>query len=214
MTDSIADGVSSRAPAWGADTPAGEAEARERLLDAAEACYARGPRRTSMSNIASMAGVHRTTVYTYFPNKDAMLAACFVRATAGVLKAADPEFDSEGPFLEKLVRAWIAGMNAARSSSIIRLLVDDEEVAGTYRAAEASELWREAVTSQLEGRMVEAMRAGEVRDDLPVETLARWVIRCVFSFIAEPGHIDDGGDEGLMRAFVIPSLEPRRPPGR
>jgi hypothetical protein len=53
-----------RARSWGAGWPADEDEARERLLAAADACYAeKGPVRTRMSDIARLAGVHRSTVY-------------------------------------------------------------------------------------------------------------------------------------------------------
>ncbi|MDV3219537.1 TetR/AcrR family transcriptional regulator, partial [Mycobacterium avium] len=59
----------------GADSPADD-EARERLLTAADSCYSdKGPVHTRMGDIARRAGVHRSTVYYYFPSKDALLAA-------------------------------------------------------------------------------------------------------------------------------------------
>jgi hypothetical protein len=43
---------------------------REKLLAAADACYAeKGPVRTRMSDIARRAGVHRSTVYYYFAQR-------------------------------------------------------------------------------------------------------------------------------------------------
>jgi hypothetical protein len=63
-------------PAVGRWLALGEDEARERLLTAAEACYAeKGPVRTRMSDIARRAGVYRSTVYYYFAKKDTLLAA-------------------------------------------------------------------------------------------------------------------------------------------
>lgn len=60
-------------------------------MAAAEACYLeRGPARTRMSDIANKAGVHRRTLYDYFPTKDALLAASFVRATSAVIDATRP----------------------------------------------------------------------------------------------------------------------------
>jgi AcrR family transcriptional regulator len=202
--------ASEGAGAWGADTPLDEEQARERLLAAAEACYAdRGPTRTRMSDIAHRAGVHRSTVYYYFPNKDAVLAASFVRALTGVLVAAEPCWHTDEPFLEKLVRACLVGNDAARNSPTMRLLIDDDELRHTIHAAEASELWRAKLADALGQRLAAAATAGEARGDLSPETLARWVTRINFSLIAEPGRPEDGGDEGLLRHLLAASLSPR-----
>jgi AcrR family transcriptional regulator len=195
--------------AWGADLPLDEDQAKERLLAAAETCYAdRGPARTRMSDIANQAGVHRSTVYYYFPNKDAILAASFVRAMAGVLAAAEPAWQIAKPFSEQLVMACLAGNAAARNSPTMRLLIDNDEALRTFHAAATSALWRVTLAEALGQRIAAAIEAGEVRSDLTPETLARWIARINFSLITEPGNADDGGDEGLLRALLIPSLAP------
>ncbi|MGO9154483.1 TetR/AcrR family transcriptional regulator [Mycobacterium sp.] len=79
-----------RAGSSGADSVTDEDEARERLLAAADACYAeKGPVRTRMSDIARRAGVHRSTVYYYFSKKDQLLAASFVRVLAATMEAVE-----------------------------------------------------------------------------------------------------------------------------
>jgi len=198
-----------RATAWGADTPIDEQQARDRLLDAAEACYAdRGPSRTRMSDIAHRAGVHRTTVYSYFPNKDAVLAACFVRAVTEVLEAAEPCWHTDEPFLEQLVQAMLIGMEAGRRSPTMRRLIAEQEAGRTFRAAEASELWRRDLAENLGQRIAAAAATGQVRDDVSPETMAHWVTRIAFSLIAEPARPEDGRDEGILRTFLIASLAP------
>jgi AcrR family transcriptional regulator len=203
-----------RAAAWGADVPVSEADARERLLAAAEACYAaRGVTRTRMSDIADRAGVHRRTVYDYFPTKDALLAACFVRAISGVLDAAESCWHTDEPFPEQVVNAVLVGLEAARSSATMALLIGADELGQTYRAAEASEIWRKALAETFGQRIVAAAAAGEVRDDISAETMAHWVTRIAFSLVAEPGRPEDGGDEGLVRAFIPACLAPRAKSG-
>jgi AcrR family transcriptional regulator len=202
-------GGAPRAPRWGADLPADEAQARERLLHAAETCYARyGPSRTKMTHIAAEAGVHRTTVYSYFPNRDAVLAACFVRAVADVVAAANPYFESDEPFSERLVSAILVGLDAARNSPAMKMLIGDDELSQTHRAAEASEIWRNDVQAGFAERFADAAAAGEVRNDVPPNTLAHWVTRICFSLIAEPGKPEYGGDEGLIRTFLPAALAP------
>ena len=196
-------GGAPRAPRWGADLPVDEDEARERLLSAAETCYAKyGPTRTKMTHIAQEAGVHRTTVYSYFPNRDAVLAACFVRGVNGVVAAAEPYFNSAEPFSERLTKALLVGLEAARNSPAMKMLIAGDELAETHRAAEASEIWRSEVRARFARRFADAAAAGETRSDVPAETLAHWVTRICFSLIADPGKPEYGGDEGLLRAFL------------
>ena len=195
---------------WGADVPLGEDEARERLLVAAEACYAeRGPSRTRMSDIAAKAGVHRSTVYYYFTNRDAVLAACFVRALDAVLAAAEPCWHTDEPFLDRLVNACMVGNAAARSSPATGLLITNDEAAHTYQVAEASDIWRTRLADAIGGRLATAAADGEVRADLSPQTLARWITRINFSLMTEPANPEDGGDEGILRNLLTASLAPR-----
>lgn len=200
---------SSRAAAWGANLPVDEADARERLLASAEACYAeRGVGRTRMSDIAAKAGVHRRTVYDYFPSKDSLLAASFVRAITGVLDAAEHCWHTDKPFLEQLVDAMLVGLDAARNSPTMALLIDADQLSQTFRATEASDLWRHSLATGIGHRLAEAAAKGHVRADVSAETMAHWVARIAFSLVAEPGRTADGGDEGLLRSFIPASLAP------
>jgi AcrR family transcriptional regulator len=200
-----------RAGSWDAGSPADEDEARERLLVAADACYAeKGPVRTRMSDIAQRAGVHRSTVYYYFSKKDALLAASFVRVLAATAEAVEQCWQTDDPFLTQLVAACLRGTNIARNSPIMRSLIEEHQALGAaYHAAEGSELWRAKLAETLVRRLEAAAAAGEIRHDLPADTLARWIVRINFSLIAEPAGPEDGGDEGLLRNLLVASLKPR-----
>ena len=89
------------------------------------------------------------------------------------------------------------------------LLIGADELGRTFRAAEASDLWGESLAKVLGRRIEVAMAAGEVRDDLSAETMAHWVTRIAFSLAAEQGRPEDGGDAGLIRAFIPACLAPR-----
>ena len=205
-----------RARSWGAGWPADEDEARERLLTAADACYAeKGPVRTRMSDIARRAGVHRSTVYYYFAKKDALLAASFVRVLAATAEAVEQCWQTADPFLTQLIAACLRGTEIARSSPIMRSLMEEHQALGmAYHAAEGSELWRAKLADTLVRRLEAAAAAGEIRCDLPADTLARWIVRISFSLIAEPAKPEDGGDKGVLRNLLVASLTPRAQPGR
>lgn len=203
-------GAPVRTPAWGADLPTSDDQARDRLLDAAEECYSeRGPSRTKMTHIAMKAGVHRSTVYSYFPNRDAVLAECFLRAVTAVLDAAESCWHTDEPFTDQVVNSCLVGLAVARESPTMRLLTSDDELGRTHRAAEASEKWRSRLRHALGERFAHAAEAGEVRNDVTPDMLAHWVTRICFSLIAEPGRPEYGGDEGLLRAFLPAMLLPQ-----
>jgi AcrR family transcriptional regulator len=196
---------------WGAGLPSDEDEARERLLAAADACYAeKGPVRTRMGDIARRAGVHRSTVYYYFPNKDALLAASFVRVLAATLEAVEQCWQTDEPFVEQLIAASLRGNEIARSSPIMQSLIEDHQALGAaYQAAEGSQVWRAKIAEALVQRLEAAAAADEIRQDLPADTLARWIVRINFSLIAEPARPEDGGEEGVLRNLLATSLKPR-----
>jgi AcrR family transcriptional regulator len=208
----VTEGTNRGSGPWGTDTPQDEGQARDRLLTAAEACYAaRGVSRTTIVDIAREAAVHRSTVYTYFQSKDEVLAACFVRAMGSVLDASEPCYHTEEPFLEQLICATIVGLTTARQSPAVMLLLGDDQVGRTYRAAQDSEVWRKSLVETVGQRIAAAVAMGEVRDDVAVETMARWVTRVAFSLIQEPCSAEDGGDEAMLRAFLPGALAPGVP---
>jgi AcrR family transcriptional regulator len=180
------------------------------LLVAADACYAeKGPVRTRVSDIAKRAGVHRSTVYYYFSKKDALLAASFLRVLATTAQAVEQCWRTDEPFLTQLVAACRRGTDIARSSPIMRSLIEEHQALGVaYQAAEGSELWRAMLADTLVRRLEAAAVAGDVRCDLPADTLARWIVRINFSLVAEPAGPEDGDDEGVLRNLLVASLKP------
>jgi len=197
-----------RSTHWGSDTPVSDADARERLLDAADECYARrGVARTRIDHIAEVAGVHRTTVYSYFPNKNALLSASFVRSAAAILATSKAHFLTDEPFVEQFIKATLESLAATRKSPTMALLLGSSDSAGlTIHAAAISEEWQNLARETLGPPLMQAVADGYVRDDVPVEAILRWIWRVSFSLATEPGSAEDDGDEGVLRAFVLASV--------
>jgi hypothetical protein len=128
-----------------------------------------------------------------------------------VLDASEPCYHTEEPFLEQLICATIVGLTTARQSPAVMLLLGDDQVGRTYRAAQDSEVWRKSLVETVGQRIAAAVAMGEVRDDVAVETMARWVTRVAFSLIQEPCSAEDGGDEAMLRAFLPGALAPGVP---
>jgi AcrR family transcriptional regulator len=69
-----------------------EDETRRRITESAVALHERlGPAQTSVTAIAELAGVRRSTVYRHFPDEDALFAACSAH-----FRAANPPPDLAG----------------------------------------------------------------------------------------------------------------------
>src|SRR5918993_2104148 len=90
-----------------------DADLRERLLDAALACYAaEGIKGASLKSIARQAGVTPALVHYYFGNKDLLFAAVveerLMRAMAALQGGLDPGDGTPGA----LVRGFVAAVHA------------------------------------------------------------------------------------------------------
>jgi TetR/AcrR family transcriptional repressor of mexCD-oprJ operon len=141
------------------------------ILEAAAAVLAERGEQASMAEVASAAGMARATVYRYFPNREALLAAlgrvaveeAGERLEAGrLLEVAVPEA------FERAVRALVA--------------VGDLFVVVSRESArsEAGEFERR-VAAPLRGLIERAQALGEVRDDLPASWLMESLIGIVVS---------------------------------
>lgn len=191
---------------WGESSPSTDAEARGLILDAAERCYERvGVTRSAVNDIADEAKIHRTTVYTYFANRDEILTGVLTREMRPLIERTLGELD--GPdFPERIVTSIVQAHATIRSSRFLSLLFDAESAALTVRVASASDTFRQRTLDGL-ARFIEAARErGEVRDDVPPDAIAAWVMRIVFMLMAEERPTDDAAVELLLRTFLVPSI--------
>jgi AcrR family transcriptional regulator len=99
----------------------------ERILDVATRIFdERGYRATTTNHIAAAAGVSIGSLYQYFPNKDALLAALaerHVNQALTTLAAHAAALAADAPTLEQVVRRLVqAGVDANDSSGLHALL--------------------------------------------------------------------------------------------
>jgi len=69
-----------RTHGWAGNPPSTDAEAYERIVDGASACIDRVGADFDMAMVASEIGITRQTLYRYFANRDALIAAATTRA--------------------------------------------------------------------------------------------------------------------------------------
>src|SRR4051812_43177631 len=66
---------------WADNSPIDSDDARGRIVAAAVECVNKyGPAKTTMDDVAKVAAITRPTVYKYFPSRNELLIAVFLRA--------------------------------------------------------------------------------------------------------------------------------------
>jgi TetR/AcrR family transcriptional regulator, mexCD-oprJ operon repressor len=168
------------------------------ILDGAARVLAVRGGETSMSDVASAAGVARATVYRYFPNRQALLDELVdfaVREAGDRLAAARLD---EVPVHEGVTRA-------------VRALVEvgDPLVVLVRDAAPGADGFDERVGAPLR-RLVDAGQSGgAVRTDIPAPWLVDVLVGLVVSVLSSPRTL---GREDTVAAVTSLFLDGARPP--
>jgi AcrR family transcriptional regulator len=175
-------------------------DTRTVIVEAALSCFrTQGLRKTSVVDIAHSAGVSRSTIYEYFPDKRAIVDAAsehasqsFYRGMARAMAAADS--------LEDKFASAAAAVTRARRFIAPERLSDPAEV-NTLLNRNAAALLGEC-GQFLAPYLAAAKRTGEVRRSLDVDAAAEWFARMLFSLFMTPSAKIDPNDAAAVTAFV------------
>ncbi|HWV26626.1 MAG TPA: helix-turn-helix domain-containing protein [Aeromicrobium sp.] len=172
--------------------------ATERILDAAETLYAEhGLNGISMDAVAQAAGCSRATLYRYFDNRQALQFAFAHREALRIVEVVANRLEKIDDPLQRAVEAVMGAIGEVRAKpSLLSWVVPGE-------AGQVSQVLRESP-------LIESFTARFVggRDDIPDLDLARWVLRCIVSFLAVPGE-NTAEERRLIERFLAPHLTVR-----
>ncbi len=184
--------------------------ARDRILDAAEACLRRdGIRRTSVAGVAEQAGLSRAYLYRLYPDKATLVSAALVRRDeafwssardriSGALDLGVPGMLTEAVLLSRDAPLGPLALELAERepeayAAIVGRFVHDI-VPGI------SDFWVEMLGL--------AQQAGVMRDDLDLAASSEWVIRLLVSLVDMPGLAVDADDRDSLLAYLQTFLGP------
>lgn len=186
--------------------------ARDRILDAAEACLRRdGIRRTTVLGVAEESGLSRAYLYRFFPDKATLLSAALIRRDEAFWTEAQHQVDEADGFAAKVAVA-VTLSSASPLGPLATELREREpdafaEVIGTFVddiIPGMAWFWRHQIGA--------AVATGELRTDLDLDAAAEWVMRVVVSLVWVPGQAVDAGDrssiERFLSTFLMPALTP------
>jgi len=179
-------------------------------MEAAEACFDKyGVAKTTMDDIAKVAGVSRPTVYRHFDDRDSLILAVVMRRSRQLIDRAQKFIRKHDSFEDQLVEGLIFLVDKGRKDPFVSLLVSPEsmdlanQILGASTAAVdlAYEMWEPILTA--------ARDRGELRADLDFRAIATWITYLILLLVGR-GDIepDVAAQREMLRTFVAPAFAP------
>ena len=190
--------------------------ARERLMDAAEACFDKyGIAKTTMDDIAKEAGVSRPTVYRHFSDRDTLILAVVLRRSRQLIDRAQKAIRKHPTFEERLVEGLLFMVDKGRKDPFVRLLVSPEHMDLASQIIGGSTAAVDVAYDMWEPILAEAREQGELRPDLDFRAIATWITYLTLLLIGR-GDIepDISAQREMLRTFVLPAFAPVKAPAR
>lgn len=188
-------------------------DTRELIVESAFACFGKqGLQKATIVDIAKRAGVSRSTIYEYFPDKAAIVEACAEHASERFYREMSKAMDRGGTLEDKLCSAAVFVTQARRVIASEKYF--DEDAISLLLTKDAAVLLRECV--EFFAPYLSAARlTGEVRKDLDVEAAGEWFARILFSLFSTPSSTLDMDDPDVatefVRAHVVRGFASERP---
>lgn len=194
---------------WGSEAPTDSDEARERLIDAAEACFERyGVMKTTIEDVAATARVSRATVYRYFEGRDELLLGVLVREGKRFLDRLANIFINEPNFGVALVEGTIFTIAAIREDDKLALLFTPDAAGTTGSVAGSSEAIFALTADFMRPFIKAAAASGQLRSGLDVNEISEWTLRTVLSFlmVKGPTERDEFAVRQYLKTYLLPAV--------
>ena len=179
-----------------------KAERREQILAAARSCFAEnGYEGATVARLEEASGLSRGAIFNYFANKEELFLAL-------------AELDAE-----RLGRLWI---ERGFAEALRAVLAEEPAWLGVYfevgRRLRTDEEFRERfkgrapeVERQLERSLRDAQERGELRDDVELATLARFMGIVADGFALRVAAGFDTPDAEELIGLAVAAIRPRAP---
>ena len=169
---------------------------RERLLDAAEACFEEvAAERVSLGQVARAAGLSRSLIYRHFGNRRQLATEVALRRAQRHLRQAADIIRAQPNVGDGIVDGLVFLSRQGRGNA-----GEDIDQAGLVRQA-AAQLWRPV--------LMEARENGGVRRDLDVDATALSLALMAFVTAGiNPRDMSVDATRDLLTRFLVPALVP------
>jgi AcrR family transcriptional regulator len=180
-------------------------EVRERIVNAAEECFARyGVGKTTVEDIAAAASLSRATVYRSFAGgRDEVVLAVALRDLRRFLDRLAFRLGRERSVPDAIVEGVVDAVAFARAEPRVAALLTPE--AGHAQAAVVGGARRllDLCADYVRPRFGAAQREGTLRADITVEGAIEFLFRIISSMIVMPREDEP---REFLRTYVVPAL--------
>ncbi|NYV77249.1 TetR/AcrR family transcriptional regulator, partial [Streptomyces sp. UH6] len=189
-----------------------EDETAARLLDAAYEQFCRmGIKRSTMADVAKLAGVSRITVYRRFASKDVLVEQVVRREFRRYFDQFVHDIQGADTVADRVVIGFVSSLRAIRRNALIGGLMTVEPDAVVPSMTSDGGRTLAAVRQFLAGGLRREQLAGNVSGEVDVDLVAEMMVRISASFLVIPSHVVDIEDDERMREvarrFLVPMLE-------
>lgn len=195
---------------WRSDAPTSVDDARDRLVDAAEACFTRfGVAKTTLEDIATEAGVSRATVYRYFEGgRDEIILGVVLREGREFLESLGRRVRREQTLGDAIVEGVLYTVAAVRKNDHLALLFAPDVAGHTTSIAGASAALYELTQDFLRPIFEQARTSGQLRDDIIAEDAAEFVLRMILSLlsVAGPRRRSQAKERRFLRTYCAGTI--------
>jgi AcrR family transcriptional regulator len=195
---------------WQGNPPGTENEARRRIVEAATACLDEfGLAKTSLSDVATKAGVTRQTVYRYFPSLADILVAVAVAGAEEFAERMERHLAAFGSAEDAAVESVVYAVRTVPAEPYLGLLLRAGET-DSFTAGVTSPLAFSLGARILENLPVDWRSAGITTDE-DLQGLAEILMRLFMSFMQYPSTppLTDDQLRALVRRWIGPALRGR-----
>ncbi len=179
---------------------------RRRLVDAAEAAVRDGGvGALRLESVAEAAGLHRSSIYRYFADKEELITAVVVQATLRVGgKVIDQLGDSATPE-QFLVQGLAIALAEMAVDPVHRSLM--EPSASAWMARVQGKALSEGLRPLIEPMFAAASEQGLLRDGVTPDDAMRWLQIVSYGLVRFPDTVPDTDElTELLELMLVPAL--------
>lgn len=179
------------------------------ILAAARSCYlADGISKTGMRDVASAAGVARSTLYRYFPSRDDLLVATIKQEMLDANGAIQKKLSLEQQPADIIVEGILLALKEIPRRPLLQAVFASDEDARARRVVWNSDVIVRFGEELMEGVVKPALEAGILQDKVRPEMMIEWVYRILLSFLTLPSNWVKSDKEvrATLHALLVPVL--------
>jgi AcrR family transcriptional regulator len=192
-----------RSHGWAGNTPSSDAEAIERILDAADRIIDERGSAMRIADVARTLGVTRQTVYRYFPGTQALLVASAMRSADGFLDRMAAHLEGVTDPVVAITEGMAFAVEELASDNQVEFVLNQRHRGG-QKVSIISDTALAFGRSMLHRYDIDWEHYGF--DEAGLDELNEFSLRVLHSFLADPGRPPRSGTD--LRRYLTRWIGP------